>query len=280
MDYRAMVNPTYVTAKTTLFMLAGAENEDARRMIGALGTQDELSQNMRKDNGGKLSMPEAELNALKTGSSAAIEARYEALSHYLRKEGYTNLLDIACGYTPRAIYCANADIDYVGVDVPVVAETLEKLAEKIGLSQKHPTYIGADATNAASLAAAANLLHGPLLISCEGLTQYLSADEFEQVLGGVREILFRNGGAWVTSDMSVDYEAFATACMSSPNAAAMYRSAKQAAMSSSNVYGDGVALWDAERKQAFIEAHGFRVEKVPFYDEDVALVTLRDIPEA
>ena len=29
------------------------------------------------------------------------------------KEGYTNLFDIACGYTPRSIYCARAGIDYM-----------------------------------------------------------------------------------------------------------------------------------------------------------------------
>jgi len=280
MDYRTMVNPTYLTAKSTLFMLAGAGNEDAQRIIGALGIQNEITQNSRKNNGGKPSMPEAELKALMVGTSTAIEARYEALSRYLRKEGYTNLLDIACGYTPRSIYCARANIDYVGVDVPVVAEELEQLAEKIGLSQKHPTYMGADATNAASLAAAANLLHGPVLVSCEGLTQYLSADEFEQFLGGVREILLQHGGAWVTSDMGVNYEAFATACMSSPDAVEMYHSARKAAMEASNVYGNGVAYWDAGRKQAFIEACGFRVEKVPFYYEDETLVMLRDIPEA
>ena len=279
MDYRAMVNPTYITAKTSLFLLAGAGNEDARGMIEALGTQDDLSRNMSKDNGGKPSMPEAELKAILTGNAAAIEARYEALSRYLHKGGYTNLFDIACGYTPRSIYCAKSDIDYVGVDVPVVAEELEQLAVKIGLSKKHPTYIGADATNAASLSAAANLLHGPVLISCEGLTQYLSADEFEQFLGGVREILVQHGGTWVTSDMGVNYEAFSTACMSSPDAVEMYRSAKKAAMSSSNVYGDGVAFWNAGRKQAFIETRGFRVKKTPFYDEEEDLATLRDIPE-
>ena len=122
MDYRAMVNPTYITAKTSLFLLAGAGNEDAKGMIEALGTQDDLSRNMSKDNGGKPSIPEAELKAILTGNAAAIEARYEALSRYLHKGGYTNLFDIACGYTPRSIYCAKSDIDYVGVDVPVVAE--------------------------------------------------------------------------------------------------------------------------------------------------------------
>ncbi len=42
MDYRSMVNPTYLTAKTTLFMLAGAGDEDAKKMIELLGTKNEL----------------------------------------------------------------------------------------------------------------------------------------------------------------------------------------------------------------------------------------------
>ena len=279
MDYRAMVNPTYLTAKSTLFMLAGAGYEDAKRIIGALGTQDEMRKNAAKDNGGKSLLSDKDRKELFAGTTTAIVARYEAVSRFMLKEGYTNLFDIACGYTPRSIYCARAGIDYVGVDVPVVAEELERLAQKIGLSQKHPTYMGADATNAASLTAAASLLQGAVLISCEGLALYLYAEEFEQLLGGIREVLLQHGGTWITSDMGVDYEAFATTCMSDPDAVKLYRKAKKAAMSSSNVYEDGVTFWDEGRKQAFIEAHGFRVEKVPFYDGDEDLATLRDIPE-
>ena len=278
MDYRAMVNPTYLTAKSTLFMLAGAGYEDAKRIIGALGTQDEMRKNAAKDNGGKSLLSDKDRKELFAGTTTAIVARYEAVSRFMLKEGYTNLFDIACGYTPRSIYCARAGIDYVGVDVPVVAEELERLAQKIGLSQKHPTYMGVDATNAASLTAAASLLQGAVLISCEGLALYLYAEEFEQLLGGIREVLLQHGGTWITSDMGVDYEAFATTCMSDPDAVKLYRKAKKAAMSSSNVYEDGVTFWDEGRKQAFIEAHGFRVEKVPFYDGDEDLATLRDIP--
>ena len=279
MDYRAMVNPTYLTAKSTLFMLAGAGYEDAKRIIGALGTQDEMRKNATKDNGGKSLLSDKDRKELIAGTTTAIVARYEAVSRFMLKEGCTNLFDIACGYTPRSIYCARAGIDYVGVDVPVVAEELERLAQKIGLSKKHPTYMGGDATNAASLIAAASLLQGAVLISCEGLALYLYAEEFEQLLGGIREVLLQHGGTWITSDMGVDYEAFATTCMSDPDAVKLYRKAKKAAMSSSNVYEDGVTFWDEGRKQAFIEAHGFRVEKVPFYDGDEDLATLRDIPE-
>ena len=194
----------------------------------------------------------------------------------MRTEGYTNLLDIACGYTPRGIYCDKEKIAYVGVDVPVVAEELQGMAEKLGIGS---AYIGGDATNAASLKAAADRLGERVAISCEGLSQYLSTDEFEQLLGGIRDILKQHGGAWVTSDMGVDYEAFAVACMSSPDAAEMYNNARHVAMESSNIYNDGIALWDSGRKQRFIEEHGLTVKQVPFYHGDEDLTMLKGIPE-
>ena len=49
--------------------------------------------------------------------------------------------------------------------------------------------------------------------------------------------------------MGVDYEAFAVACMSSPDAAEMYNNARHVAMESSNIYNDGIALWDSGAKQ-------------------------------
>ena len=94
MDYRTMVNPTYLTAKSTLFMLAGMGNDDAKRVIAALGTQDILTQRDSKKQGSAL--PETEVKALMTGASLAIKSRYEALSRLIRTEGTKGLMDIAC----------------------------------------------------------------------------------------------------------------------------------------------------------------------------------------
>ncbi len=280
MDYRSMVNPTYLTAKSTLFMLAGAGNEDAQKVIAALGTQNELTQNRKKQNGEKLPMPDSELKALMAGASLAVEARYEALSRYMQKENTRSLLDIACGYTPRAIYCGRMGIDYVGVDVPVVAEELLGFASKSGIGTVHPAYVGGDATNAASLRAAADLLKGNLLISCEGLTQYLSADEFAQLIGGIREILTQRGGVWVTSDFGVNYEAFATANMQSPDAVRLYQEARKQTTSASNIFNDGAAYWESGKIQTFLEAHGMAVEKLPFWEEGEHLSLFDGMPEA
>ena len=274
MDYRTMVNPTYLTAKSTLFMLAGMGNDDAKRVIAALGTQDILTQRDSKKQGPAL--PETEVKALMTGASLAIKSRYEALSRLIRTEGTKGLMDIACGYTPRGLYCDREGIDYVGLDVPVVAEELQKMAETLGISG---AYVAGDATNAASLTAAAERLNRNILISCEGLLSYLSTDEFEQLLGGIRQILKSHGGAWVSSDFGVDYEAFSTACMSSPDAARLYNESRRQTMASANIYNEGVTNWDEEKKLAFLAEHGFNVEKLPFYYDDQEETLLAGLPE-
>ena len=270
MDYRTMVNPTYLTAKSTVFLLAVAGNEDAKRMIAGLGLEDSLA---KRDPSDTL-VSEADAKALMTGVAVAIEARYAALSRTLKNDGCKNLLDIACGYTPRAIFCKNNGISYAGLDVPVVAEELQGFADKESLGK---VYHGGDATNAASLNAAVDGFEGKVLISSEGLLGYLSTSEFEQLLDGIRQILEKHSGAFVTSDMGVDYELFATANMSDPDA---YDASRKRTMKQSDIYNEGVVHMDHDKIKAFIEARGFKVEKVPFYhggDENLSM--LQGIPE-
>ena len=270
MHYRTMVNPTYLTAKSTVFLLAVAGNEDAKRMIAGLGLEDALS---RRDPSDTL-VSENDAKALMTGVAVAIEARYAALSRTLKTDGCKNLLDVACGYTPRAIFCKNNGISYAGLDVPVVAEELQSFADKEGLGK---VYHGGDATNAASLSAAVEGFEGEVLISREGLLGYLSTSEFEQLLDGIRRILEKHSGAFVTSDMGVNYELFATANMSSPEA---YDASRRRTMEQSDIYNEGVVHMDHEKVKAFIEAHGFKVEILPFYHGDENLAMLQAIPES
>ena len=270
MDYRTMVNPTYLTAKSTVFLLAVAGNEDAKRMIAGLGLEDALS---RRDPSDTL-VSENDAKALMTGVAVAIEARYAALSRTLKNDGCKNLLDVACGYTPRAIFCKNNGISYAGLDVPVVAEELQSFADKEGLGK---VYHGGDATNAASLSAAVEGFEGEVLISSEGLLGYLSTSEFEQLLDGIRRILEKHSGAFVTSDMGVNYELFATANMSSPEA---YDASRRRTMEQSDIYNEGIVRMDHEKVKAFIEAHGFKVEILPFYHGDENLSMLQAIPES
>jgi len=274
MDYRTAVNPTYFTAQATLFMLAGAGNADARELIQDLGVQNTL-EDKGKDRKSPLS--EADLKALKVGTALAVEARYAAVSGLLSRGGFRNMLDIACGFTPRALFCHKAGIDYVGMDVPVVADQLQAFARKKFPGAKHPTYLGGDATNAASLGAAADLMDGELFISSEGLMGYLSKDEQEQFFSGLRKVLSKHGGAWYSTDFGVDYEQFAARNMPSPEAADLYRAAKGQAMRQSDIYNGVFVLNTQEEKQAFLEANGLRVEKLPFWQEGDNLAMLQAV---
>lgn len=272
MDYRTAVNPTYFTAQATVFMLAGAGNADAQEFIRDMGIHSTMEEGKKSSE--KSPFPESEIKALKTGAALAVEARYAAISRLLEKGSYKNMLDIACGFTPRSLFCSKAGIDYVGMDVPVVAEQLQAFAEKKYPDAKHTTYIGGDATNAASLKAAADMLEGELFISSEGLLGYLSRDELGQFISGVRKILTEHGGAWYSSDCGVDYEQFTARNMNSPDAAKMYQAAKAQSMKASNIYNDTAGFKSEEEKQAFLEERGLIVEKLPFYygDEDLKML--------
>ena len=274
MDYRTAVNPTYFTAQATLFMLAGAGNADAQEFIRDMGIQNTIAE---KGKGQESPLSEADLYALKVGTGLAVEARYAAISRLLAKGNYKNVLDIACGFTPRSLFCYKAGIDYVGMDVPVVAEQLQAFAGKKYPDAKHATYVGGDATNAASLESAAALMDGKLFITCEGLMGYLSKDEQEQFIGGIRAVLSKHGGAWYTTDFGVDYEQFAARNMPSPEAAALYQAAKKQAMQQSNIFNGVYELKTEAEKLAFLEANGLKVEKLPFYHGDENLNMLQAV---
>ena len=272
MDYKAMVNPTFLTAKSTVFMLAGAGNEDAKRMIEGLGLQDALGG--KKQDSSPFS--EVDIKALMTGTTLAVEARYAAVSRTLKTGEYKALLDIACGYTPRSIFCHKEGIEYRGLDVPVVTEELQKFADKEGMGQ---IYSGGDATNAASLLVASDDLGGPILISTEGLWGYLFKEEFEQLVDGVRQVLKNHGGAWISSDMGVDYEAFAIANMPSKEAAQLYQASRIKTMKDQNIYNEGVGYWEKDKVEALLKEHGLKIEVLPFYDANDTLNILMAIPD-
>ena len=107
--------------------------------------------------------------------------------------------------------------------------------------------------------------------------QYLSADEAEQFIGGIRQVLSGHGGAWYSSDWNVDYEQFSTRNMSSPEGVKYYNETRRQIMKSSNVFNEGVSFQSEDEKQSFLENHGLKVEKLPFYYGDENLAMLRAV---
>lgn len=270
-NYNELVNPTFTTGQATLEMLAASGNPDAityKELLGVGGASDRVGGNANEGN--KFFSPE-EAKALMMGITLSVEARYAAVSKLLRASGCKSMLDIASGYTPRALMCRKEGIDYVGMDLPAVVDKMLPLSQKVMDAGTHPTYVTGDVTNATSLKQAADLLQGELFISCEGLLTYLNTSELEQAIHGIRQVLLEHGGAWYSSDMDVQYDQFSAVAINNPDALQRFAAVMSSVRKESNVYFFPATFKSREEKIAFFEERGLHVELCPFYTDDTQL---------
>ena len=270
-NYNELVNPTFTTGQATLEMLAASGNPDAityKKMLSLDGATQKVSGSSNSAN--QIFTPE-EGRALMMGVTLGIEARYAAVSRLLKESGCKAMLDIASGYTPRALMCQREGIDYVGLDLPAVVDKMAPLAEQLFPAGEHPAYIAGDATNAASLKKAADLLEGELFITCEGLLTYLNKSELEQTIHGIRQILLEHGGAWYSSDMGVMYDHFSAVAINNPDVLQRWAKIMGSIKKETDVYFFPATFSTVEEKIAFFEERGVHVELVPFYTEGTQL---------
>ena len=270
-NYKELVNPTFTTGQATLEMLAASGNPDAityKQLLSVDGVTEKVGGNA--DEGNKFFSPE-EAKALMMGITLSVEARYAAVSRLLKDSGCKSMLDIASGYTPRALMCQKEGIDYVGMDLPAVVDKMQPLAQKVLTAGSHPTYVTGDVTNATSLMQAAELLQGELFISCEGLLTYLNTSELEQAIHGIRQVLLKHGGAWYSSDMDVQYDHFSAVAINNPDALQRFAAVMRSVKKESDVYFFPATFQSLEEKIAFFEERGLHVELCPFYTDDTQL---------
>ena len=271
LNYKEIVNPTFTTGQATLEMLAAAGNPDAityKELLSISNSKEKIGNGANAGN--EIFSPE-EGRALMLGVTLGIEARYAAVSRLLKESGYQSMLDIASGYTPRALMCQKEGIGYVGFDVPAVVDRMAPLAEQLMDTATHPVYVSGDATNAASLKTAADLLKGELFITCEGLLIYLNKSELEQMIQGIRQVLLEHGGAWYSSDMEVLYDQFSAVAINKPDVLERWNKVVNTMKEDSTVNFFAEEFQTLEEKIAFFEERGLHVERVPFYTEDTRL---------
>ena len=270
-NYNELVNPTFTTGQATLEMLAASGNPDAityKEMLSVAGASEKAGRT--SGDASQIFTPE-EGRALMMGVTLGVEARYAAVTRLLKESGSKAMLDIASGYTPRALMCQKEGIDYVGLDIPAVVAKMAPLSEKLFGAGNHPAYVAGDATNANSLKNAADMMEGELFITSEGLLTYLNKSELEQTIQGIRQILLEHGGAWYSSDMSVMYDHFSAVAINKPDALARWAKIMGAVKKETDVYFYPASFATVEEKVAFFEERGLHVEMIPFYTDDTRL---------
>ena len=136
------VNPVFLTAKGCIGLMAGAGIEDAQKLIRYI--------DMSALSSGKTTDTPAEISR---AYSVNIEVRYNYSNLVAFNSGCDVIVDLPCGYAPRALAAARAGKQYYGFDLPAVINEMAPAVEKI-VSEEEKKYIhfaAVDATNYDSL---------------------------------------------------------------------------------------------------------------------------------
>lgn len=263
------VNPVFNTAKMTLHSLVQAGVEGAAEFEKALL---ELEPEKSKFSPDEKVLSEEPIEAI---NKFALELRYHVANREVVLAGNNNVLDLACGYTPRGQYLLSKGYRYVGGDLPTVAEAMKRLNEK--LMDGKGTYLPVDLTNEVSVLMAADEMDGPVTVNSEGVIVYLTLPEKKSMLRSIRDVLAKHGGVWVTTDFETTptFLAVAKAMLGDKFMEVLLKDQGETDRQS-DASTKSLPLDEAER---LLKEEGFVVEKRPFWSSDLHLRQLDAFPE-
>jgi len=191
-------NPVFNTAKMTLFQMAQNGNPNAVAIVKKMG----LAEDTQKSKSFSMS-PEEEITF-----RIVLETRYQTMGKLARESGFPVLVDIPCGYTPRAIETAEDGRKYIGMDLPAVISDMGSIIPSLldGKNQDLVRFYAVDATNFRSLEKAFGDVKDKLCINTEGLLMYFSDAEIHPFLENIKKLLDAHGGCWITADPEIKPE--------------------------------------------------------------------------
>lgn len=141
-------------------------------------------------------------------SPAFFEARFKSVSRFIAGLGFTQVLELAAGFSPRGMDLCRRGVVYVETDLPEMIEQKRSLVTALlGSTPANLHFAAASVLDPdALLAACACLDRGkPVAVATEGLLRYLTFEEKTVLAGNVHAILTRfgagAGSAWITPDI-------------------------------------------------------------------------------
>ena len=268
-DIVKKINPTVLTAGSSLFASAAAGNPDSKLLAAELlkdilpeeGKNDALSSVTEKERN--------ELEKLSKAFSLAILTRYRITNRLFEILKMTAFMDIGCGFTQRGVeFSKKKGTTYCGIDLPSVTERMiPAVTSVIGAVHIYNriSYHTADATDRNALR---SVIHGksPLFISTEGVMMYLTVPEAISVTDNICSLLEEFGGVWVTADPEMSRLSDTVINnLYGEDAGHMNELIERVFGRSSedNIYINGLTSDNGANADAFLKEHGFDVRRVP-----------------
>lgn len=259
------VNPVFNTAKMTVFQLASAGVKDAALVAEKLNLSFEETQNSVSTTVSPEQM---------TTNMILVETRWRTCAAIAEKSGCKTLVDLPCGYTPRAKVISQKGIAYYGLDLPAAIAEAEPAVMSLIDEDKRSLvhFCGVDATNGESLKSALKDAEGPVCITTEGLLMYFTDSEVGALCDNIRMILKERGGCWVTADTEAGMQYIMTMqpiagdrfmeIMMKSKTTAEDKSDVNVGGNSLNVSPQGDVALNMKNAMMFLARHGLKAERM------------------
>ncbi len=271
-EFQARVNPVYTTGKGTAGCLAQAGNRDAAAIVGKM----DFSQFSAQKN----QVPDI----VRKCYAVALEARYEISNEMIRRENKPNLIDLPCGYTPRAFSMAKEGKHYIGFDLPVVSDEIGAIVKELLPAELSPLveYHGVDATNYDSMRSKLDHVKGEVCIATDGLLGYFNESELSYMCANVKRILHEFGGSWITGDMTNEVifgATFGTLLKSNPEVLQAFSMNTASQMADVTMKQNSLFSGGTQKAVEYLQDMGFHVEKISYADLMPSLISMTNESE-
>jgi len=257
-------NPVFNTAKMTLYWLSRSGNEIAETYLEKTGFDESF---------GREKIPF--FDALALPNTVGQELRYLAVNRLVRESGAKNILDLACGFSPRGLDMSREGYNYRGGDLQMVVPVIQPIVKELaGDRAERVNYSIVDVTDRTSVMAAADTLEGPVAVITEGLMVYLNDYEKKTVCENMAAVLKKHGGCYITPDFNSNVYALDVSRVLVDKMAmtAVMNTMKQFEKAGDSDVNENMKKSPEEMVTLFNEA-GLDVKILPLYTEDMDLRT-------
>ena len=264
------VNPIYFSAKACLWLLKDTGDADITRFYNEIDKEQLVSVDVSPE------------DLMTKARIISIEVRYNVWNVIAKETDCKNIVDLPCGYLPHSLTAARLNKKYYGLDLPIVIEEINPVADKYlnGHEKTFVKYHVADATNYSSMRNALKNVQGNICIITDGLLGYFNSLDLKTVCENIHRLLQEFGGYWYTSDFQFSELMAVTYATIGGNKEEML----QANISGSSLVADNdnsEYLFQSgtlvERKY-FLENCGFNVETFSYTEKLNSLLSLKDNP--
>lgn len=274
-------NPVSKTAITTLAQRAAAGYEKAAEILKRLDVDMEYYKNSAVTD-----------ERIRNVGILIHELRHVAMNRTIEETGIDNIFDLPCGYSQRVFEMLELGKTYVGGDLPAVINSFVPVVNEMLTDEekKKVAFKVTDVTSYESLEKAVEHIDGPVCIPMEGLTVYLNKEEKTRLISNMKRLLTQKGGCWLATDvetMSYYRAGIGTFAESKEEAQQMIKAFLTAfsTQSDSDILGtvlmerkdknasDLSGGFDLDAMEKVYNAYGLKVERIPYYRDDLELKT-------